>query len=116
MKKIFLTGLLLGSISGASFAAESVWLSSNTATADSVKTLCGQGTRGTLFSVVVSSGGSATSGITLYQSSWTATGVSTIGPIDTRSQMQLGYRVNFPKGMAYTTTGNAQTQILYVCY
>jgi hypothetical protein len=119
IRKIYLTiGLLLG-ISGMSHAAD-IWLSSNTATADSLKVLCGQngalGSRGRLFSVVVSSGGSATSGITIYNSSYTATGAKFIGPIDTRSQMQLGYQVNFPAGMIYTTTGNAQTQILYQCY
>jgi hypothetical protein len=113
--KRFLGIIALLLLAGSVHAAESVWKSSNTATAESSAVLCGQGKRGHLFSVAVSSAGAAQSGITVYNSSFTTT-TDFVGPIDTRAQVQYGYRTPMVKGMMYTKTGTAQVQILYDCY
>lgn len=100
-----------------------VWASSNTATIDTNQTLCGQyavnGATSTLHAVVheviVSSAIAATT-VTLYNSSFTATGVQSIGPVMTSSLGSYVYDSVFPNGLNYTKTGGAQIQILYVCY
>lgn len=124
MKKlaIFLASfLMMGSMA---FAVDmDVWLSSNTATADTTVPLCAQylvGTstvtaRGVVHSVVVSS--PSAGGVTLYNSSWTATGVQNIGPDNTGSNVApYNYDVVFTNGLMYTKTGTANVQILYQCY
>ena len=123
MKKILLAFLI--GMSCAAFARAvdmDVWISSNTATADTTLPLCGQylvGTstavyHGVLHEVVVSTG--ASGGVTVYQSSFSST-ANSIGPINTAAvAAPFVYDVAFPSGMMYTKTGTAQVQILYQCY
>lgn len=124
MKKfiVFLVSLLIGS--SLAFAADmDVWLSSNTSTADTTLPLCGQylvGTstvtsKGVIHAVNVSTGSAG--GVTLYNSSWTTTGVQNIGPINTGSVIPtVFYDTVFTNGLLYTKTGTGTVQILYQCY
>lgn len=124
MKNLFLTILLLMTFGAVAHAVDmDVWLSSNTATADTTQPLCGQylvGTstvvyHGVLHAVIVST--PTAGGVTVYQSSYTASGVASIGPVNTTvTQSPIYYDVAFPNGMIYTKTGTAQVQILYQCY
>jgi hypothetical protein len=124
VKKIILLVALLLAFSIPVMAVDmDVWLSSNTATADTTVPLCAQylvGTstvtaRGVIHSVVVSS--PSAGGVTLYNSSWTATGVQNIGPDNTGSTVApYNYDVVFTNGLMYTKTGTANVQILYQCY
>jgi hypothetical protein len=118
---VFLASFLMVSMAVAFLP---VWLSSNTATADTLQPLCGQYLVGVstavyhsiLHEVIVSSAIAATT-LTVYNSSFTATSQS-IGPIMTSSLSPGGYvyDVDFSNGLSYTKTGTAQVQIIYQCY
>lgn len=123
MKKLIIFALSVLSVT-AVFAFEPIWLSSNTATVDTTQVLCGQyainGTsttlKGLIHEVVVSSI-SATGTVALYNSTYTATNVSSIGPILTTTvSSPYIYDVTFPGGLVYSKTGGAQVQIIYACY
>lgn len=125
MKKyLFLLLFLMWPLRSAHAVAMDVWLSSNTATADTNVPLCGQYLIGissvvyhaVVHEVVVSSA-VATTTLTLYNSSFTATGVQSIGPITTSSlNAPYVYDTVFPNGLMYAKTGGAQVQIEYQCY
>lgn len=124
MKRLLiLAGLMVG-LSGGAFAFPDVWLSSNTTTADSTATLCGQyavnGTtttlHGILHEVIVSSAIGGT-GLTIYNSSWTVVGVNSVGYINGGAiTAPFLYDVVFPNGMSYLKNGTGQMQIIYACY
>lgn len=130
---LFLLGVCL-IISRFGHALEAPWLSSNTATADSTSTLCGQfsianGTntiivpsQGWLHGVVISSGSSSVNNtIQFYDSSWTvvsATSSRVIGPINITSVSTnpMIYDIVFRYGLSYVKTGLSTVQILYQCF
>ncbi len=127
MKKLL---LILGTILSFSALAHAldmdVWLSSNTATVDTMQVLCGMYAVGSssvvyhavIHSVIVSSTATATTAnLTLYNSTWTTTGTQSIGPINTQAIVpNYNYDVVFPNGLIYSKTGNAQVQMIYQCY
>lgn len=127
MKRFFAVILFLLMTNKAHAVVMDIWLSSNTATADTTQVLCGQyavgGTtstlKGVIHEVVVSSPSAGS--VTLYNSSFTATAVQSIGPVTTGGISQSSvspylYDVIFPGGLIYSKTGTAQVQILYQCY
>lgn len=103
------------------------WLSSNTSTADSLGTLCGQfligqttvPAQGAIHAINISSGVAGTT-LQLYDSSFTITSATsslTIGPIMTTAVTpSLFYDIVFRRGLCYVKTGTATVQILYQCF
>lgn len=114
MKKLFIVLALALGLCSVSHAVADVWQSSSTITADTTKVLCGSGRRGHLYSVVISSPGAAGAGIIVYNSSFTTS--TNFVAVDGRTIQNPVFSTQFPKGMMYSTTGAAQTAILYNCY
>lgn len=117
MKKLILiVGILFAGV--ISYAAEAVYRSSTTATADTLGILCGGSRgRGFVYSVAVSSSSGTAGLLSVFNSSFTATANTVqIGPIDTRTITQYEYRAGFPAGLSYTKTGTAVATIIYDCY
>lgn len=123
MKRILIVlGILLEIGAGSYAVTPAIWLSSNTATADTNQVLCGQYVvnnttttlHGVVHAIIVSSGTSG--GVTLYNSSYTTTSQS-IGPVNTATvSAPFDYDVIFGNGLMYNKTGTAQVQMLYACY
>lgn len=116
MKRLLLIGCAIF-ISGLSYAASDVWISTNPATEATNRRLCGttaRPARALVHSVVVSSA-SALSTVTVCNSTFTCTGVQTIGPIMGSSLGSYEYDTIFTGGLNYSKTGAAQVQILYDC-
>jgi hypothetical protein len=125
MKRILGMLFLIGLMCRMSHALEPVWTSSNTSTADSTQTLCGQfiiggssiPLRSIVHEVVVSSAVAGT--FQLWNSSWTvasATSTLTIGPIMTGTLGSYFYDTALTQGLVYSKTGTATVQVLYGCY
>lgn len=117
MKK-FIVGALIGFftlfLGGHSYAIDlSVWISSNTATADTTKSLCTTYTaRGILRGACVNTGVAGT--LTLYNSNATAT--NPVAAIDTSTKGCQFYDVAAMSGVTYTNSATANVTILYQCY
>lgn len=118
MRKLFLAILIAG-ISGSYVFADigSIWISSNTATADTTQNLCkpkqGNTTaRGLFHGARINTGGAGT--LTVYASSASAT--SPIAAINTAAVASLDYDVIVSSGLTYSQTGTANITLLYQCY
>jgi hypothetical protein len=113
MKRILvaLTFLMLSS----SVMAIDVWKSSTTATNDGVyDMLC---PKRAVFHGVCTDFGVAASSVTIFNSSFTVTGVKQIGPISTLVADQCKYYdAEMPNGLGYQKTNVAGITILYSCY
>ena len=115
MKKLILfAGLLFAPIFAFAVSPQ-VWKSSNTATNDGNKMLCGS--RAILHGICTNFG-VASSSTTFYNSSWTVTGVSrVVGPVTTLVADQCKYYDTiFPNGLLYQKTNTANVAILYECF
>ena len=113
MKKILSIVAAL-SIPVIAMAAPAVWRSSNTATADSTKQLCTQGTprRGLFHGACVNTGAAGT--LTVYNSSSTA--ANPVAAINTAAAICLYYDVALSSGLVYTNSATANVTLLYDCY
>jgi hypothetical protein len=119
MKKILAILLLTG---GLAQAAQPVWLSSNTATADTTQNLCKglsnasgffSNNHGIFHGACINTGVAGT--LTIYNSSATAT--SPIAAINTGTAQPCSlYDVSISSGLTYTNSATANVTILYQCY
>lgn len=116
MKRLLTFAVILLSVSVAS--AYDVWKSSTPATATTgteVRMLCPETQRG-IFHGVCTSFGVASASMTVVNSTYTLSGVSSIGPISTLVADQCKYYdVMFPKGLGYNKPNTATATILYEC-
>lgn len=111
-KLIFALGLLMASTG---VMAVDVWKSSSTAVASTgLQTICGAGNRGILHGVCTDFA-VASSSMTLYNSSWTVSGVRSIGPIGTTAEGCKYYDTDLPNGISYFKNNTAAVTILYRC-
>lgn len=126
MKKIFI--LIISFWMGSSLVlavANNIWLSSNTATADTTQNLCPgktyvvgtstvtEGNHGVFHGVCINTGSAGT--FTVYNSSATAT--SPIAAINTATAQPCSlYDVGVSSGLTYTNSATANLTILYQCY
>lgn len=94
--------------------ARTVWLSSNTATAEN-GTLCGGGKRGIYHAICVNTT-VASSTATVYNSSFTTVGVQSYGVKNTNASGCFYYDVVAPKGLYYGKFGTGDVTFLYDCY
>lgn len=113
MKRFLLVLMALVAFGSLAFATDYIAKSSNTQTADNLGVLCGK--RGIVYGVNVSSGGQVASQMTLFNSSWTQTGASKLGPINGQTVGSYPYKVMFSSGLIYCSSGTAAMQILYDC-
>ena len=117
MKKIlfFLAFALLGAQTAHAISMD-VWLSSNTATADTAQTLCNQQNQtrhGVLHGVCVNTGAAGT--FTVYNASSTA--ANPIAAINTAAVVPcMFYDVMVSSGLVYTNSATANVTVLYQCY
>lgn len=115
MRKI-IAALSLVMIPSFLFAVPAVWVSSNTATADTTKNLCisrsGTSPRGMFHGARVNTGSAGT--LTIYASSATAS--NPIAAINTAAVASLDYDVAVSTGLTYSQTGTANITLLYQCY
>lgn len=126
MKKLLFIALSIFGIASLGLAVgNSVWISSNTATADTTKNLCpGQtyviqgstvteGNHGVFHGACINAG--ATGTLTIYNSSATAN--IPIAAITTSTAMPCSlYDVQTSSGLTYTNSATANVTILYQCY
>ena len=126
MKKILLAGFIsLFSMGMARAVAPDVWLSSNTATADTTQNLCKgttytngsstytSGDHGVLHGVCINTGVAGT--FTVYNSSASAN--SPIAAINTGTSQPCSiYDVSVSSGLTYTNSATANITILYQCF
>lgn len=112
MRKFFVLSILCLAVPA---MARDIYRSSTTATADTTQVLCGSGRRGYLYSVCVSSAVSGT-GTTIYNSSFTTSGVANTGFISNGTVGCVAYQTVYPKGLLYTKTGVANINIAYDCF
>lgn len=115
MKKILIAlSLIMAPMSA--YAVTAVWVSSNTATADTTKNLCfprsGIGARALFHGARINTGAAGT--LTIYASSGTA--ASPIAAINTAALASLDYDVAVSTGLTYSQTGTANITLLYQCY
>lgn len=98
--------------------ARDVYISTAPAT-EGTRTLCGgaspKQSRGYLYSVCTSSAIAAT-GITLFNSSFTTTGVQNTGFISTANFGCIPFQTQYTAGLMYVKTGPANVIIDYDCY
>lgn len=118
MKKILFAIAILCAVSGSSRAADQVWKSSWTATADTGQTLCGANRRGLLHSIEVGTAAAGT--ITLLDSRGGTVAISTFGVLSSTAVMSSGpheYNVVASSGITYTnSTAGTNMTIFYQCY
>lgn len=116
MKKLILAFFILACAGKLMADNPSVWVSSNTATADSNQKLCTRG-RAFFHGVIISSG-VANATLTVVNSTMTPTKSWVIDSSAKGSYFfdTIAVTTNVPAGFAYTTVGTAQTNILYQCY
>lgn len=95
-------------------AVSAVWTSSNTATADSTKALCTQGTqsRAVLHGACVNTGVAGT--LTLYNARSTA--ANPVAAINTANAGCFYYDVVTSSGLVYTNSATGNVTILYNCF
>lgn len=91
--------------------ADKVWKSSNTATADTTKSLCGTG-RGIIHGARVNTGAAGT--LTIYNSRASAT--LPVAAINTAALASLDFDVLLSSGVTYTNSATANVTLLYDCY
>lgn len=118
MKTLLVLSLMLAAqLVGPRFAfAENVWLSSRTATTDTLGNICGRNQRGRtlLHAVCVNDAPSGT--ITLYNSQVSA--ANTFAVIRATSAVNAGcieYDVLLSSGLAYTTSATMDVTFLHRC-
>lgn len=114
---IFAAGFVFLCSSSSGAAANNVWLSSNTVTADTAQALCTQPnmTRRGIFHGACVNRGAVNSTVAIYNSS--ATAVVPIATIQTSTAMPCSiYDVLASSGITYTTSSTADVTILYTCY
>lgn len=96
----------------------SLWLSSNTSTADTTQNLCknynsGGSVRGVFHGVCLNTATAGT--LTIYNSSGTAN--NPIAAMDTNRAVPCNYYdVEVSSGLTYTNSATANVTILYQCY
>lgn len=115
MKTFIVLGLLMFLYSRAQ--ALDAWISSNTATTDSMKVLCGGGQKAILHGVC-SNYPVASSTMTFANSSYTITGVSIIkvSSLNVSHTECFYYDASFPGGLIYDKYLEGDVTILYACY
>lgn len=102
-------------LAGSAHASQVVGKSSSTLVSVPVGVLCASGQRAMVYRVSISSGGAQGSGVMLFNSSFSLTGIA-LGPIDARTVQNQEYDTGFPKGLIYTSTGTQSQSIIYDCY
>lgn len=126
MKKLIIALASFFMLSTVSFALQTdVWISSNTATADTTKNICAgipyvvngstftSGSRGVFHGVCINNPTAGT--LTVYNSSATAT--SPIAAINTSSAAVCSFfDVATSSGLTYTNSATANITLLYQCY
>lgn len=118
MKKIVLLLALISLFQASCFAIRAdVWISSNTATADTTKALCNNTfpsswPHAILHGICVNTGSAGT--FTLYNSS--ASAIQPIAAIDTTAKGCQNYDVQLSSGLTYTNSATANVTVLYQCY
>jgi hypothetical protein len=124
MKKLFLAlGLCFLFQARAHAFQTAIWLSSNTATAQSTSTLCGQyisnGTTTTLHGVLhgVCVNTAAAGNIQVFNSTYTSMSNSLTGVYSTATQEPCNfYDATAPNGLMFLKVGTGDVSILYQCY
>lgn len=108
-------GFFIFSWVGASFAVESTWYSSHTATADSLQALCVGTQRGHIHGVCVNTG-VASSTMTIVNSTWTLTANNIVAKIDASSKGCEYFDSIQPSGLMYDKFGTSDVTIEYDCH
>lgn len=105
--------LVLLFISFANAEEKEIWISSNTATQQSLIAVCRKSA--ILHGVCLNTTG-ANATMTIYNSSFTATNVFSTGVISGTGTIKCNYYDIFlPNGLSYVTAGTANWTILYRC-
>lgn len=118
MRKILVALLLIAGPWKPAFATPSVWLSSNTATADTTQVLCPNTAnvntkRAILHAVCVNTGAAGT--LTVYNSS--ATAVNPLLAMNTAAVVACAtYDISTSSGLTYTNSATANVTLTYMCY
>jgi hypothetical protein len=115
--KRFILAVILSFVAGVSWAVSDVWQSTNTATADTAKSLCSNS--GSIFSrahavvhnVCVNTGAAGT--FTIYNSS--AVAVNPVAAINTAAAICMEYDVSLSSGLSYTNSATANVTMTYIC-